>query len=102
MNKNREAEELGAMENGNGDPRNPQSDGSLLRRLLGLARPYAKHLTAAFLLDLSDGLWVLLAPLPLKIAIDNVIGARPLPGFLDRWLPESVATSAGALLALAV
>src|SRR5437868_2361813 len=77
-------------------------DGALYRRLLRLARPYAPHLAALLLFDLLDGLAVLLTPLPLKIAIDSVLGARPLPGFLARVLPASATGSAEALLVVAV
>jgi ATP-binding cassette subfamily B protein len=77
-------------------------DGTLCRRLLRLARPYTKHLVGLFLLDLLDGLSVLLTPLPLKIAVDSVVGSRPVPGFLGALLPPSVAGSAQALLLLAV
>jgi len=80
----------------------PPGDGALYRRLLRLARPYTKYLSVLLLLDLLDSLSVLLTPLPLKIAIDSVIGSRPLPGFLARVLPESVAGSATALLVVAV
>lgn len=77
-------------------------DGALYRRLLRLARPYARHLAALLLLDLLDGLFVLLTPLPLKIAIDSVVGSRPLPRFLSQVLPDSVIESATALLVVAV
>jgi ATP-binding cassette subfamily B protein len=90
------------MGNDNGSDANPPGDAALYRRLLRLARPYAWHLVALFLLELLDGAWVLLTPLPLKIAIDNVIGSRPVPGFLGRWLPEWITGSASALLVVAV
>src|SRR5207245_5554890 len=44
----------------------------------------------------------LLTPLPLKIAVDSVIGSRPLPHFLRGWLPQALTGSDSALLALAV
>ena len=78
------------------------ADGALYRRLLRLARPFAGSLSALLGLDLLDALFVLLAPLPLKIVIDNVLGSRPLPGFLRHALPESVHGSAAALLVVAV
>ena len=81
---------------------NRVADGALYRRLLRLARPYAGHLSALLGLDLLDGLLTLLTPLPLKIAIDSVLGSRPLPGFLRHVLPESVGESASALLVVAV
>jgi ATP-binding cassette subfamily B protein len=81
---------------------NADGDGALYGKLLRLARPYAKYLAALLLLDVFDALIVLLTPLPLKIAIDSVLGSRPLPRFLGGTLPESVTESAAALLALAV
>jgi ATP-binding cassette subfamily B protein len=78
------------------------ADGALYRRLLRLARPYTGHLSALLGLELLDGLLVLLTPLPLKIAIDSVLGSRPPPGFLRDTLPETVSGSATALLLVAV
>jgi ATP-binding cassette subfamily B protein len=90
------------MEHENGEAAIPHRDGALYRRLLRLARPYVKFLPALLLLDLLDSLWVLLTPVPLKIAVDSVIGSRPLPGALGAVLPEAVTASAPALLAVAV
>jgi ATP-binding cassette, subfamily B, bacterial len=73
----------------------------LYRRLLGQARPYAKYLAALLLLELLGSLLVLTLPLPLKVAIDSVVGSRPLPGFLARVVPESVAASPTGLLVVA-
>src|SRR5260221_6835416 len=82
----------------NGSDAIPIGDGLLYRRLRGLARPYAGYLTALLGLDLLESLLVLLTPLPLKLAIDSVIGARPLPELLARITPESITASAGSLL----
>ena len=41
-------------------------------------------------------------PLPLKIAVDNIIGPHPLPRFLAAWLPESAQHSDALLLAFTV
>src|SRR5579885_3763422 len=90
------------MGNETGTPDDAPRDGALYRRLGRLARPYARHLAALLLLDLLDSLSVLLTPLPLKIAIDSVLGSRPLPGPLARLLPESLTGSATALLVVAV
>src|SRR5215468_5724398 len=77
-----------------------RTDLSLCRRLLGQARPYGLHLVGLFLVNLLSIPLVLLTPLPLKLAIDQVIGARPLPGFLEAVLPAA-ARSGPAVLALA-
>ena len=57
---------------------------NMVRRLLRQARPYGKHIAALFVLDLLGAPLALLLPLPLKIAIDGVLGPRPLPGFLGQ------------------
>ena len=41
----------------------------------------------------------LLAPLPLKIAVDNAIGGQPLPAWLSQWVPTQ---GLGSMLAVAV
>jgi len=65
-------------------------------------RPYGRHLTGVFLLSLLSPPLALLTPLPLKIAVDSVIGSRPLPRFLGALLPESLSASETALLGLVV
>src|SRR5947207_7283528 len=74
----------------------------LFRRLLGQARPYWPHIGALFVLNLLASPLSLLAPLPLKIAVDRRIGSHPLPWFTAPLVPEAIARSAGGLLALAV
>ena len=44
---------------------------------------------------------MLLGPLPLKIAVDSVVGADPVPGFLDPLLPGWLTGSNIRLLAMA-
>ena len=56
------------------------------------------RLAMLFLVALLASPVALLTPLPLKIAIDNVIDARPLPGPLDAVLPDALTGSSGALL----
>src|SRR5947207_14605058 len=78
------------------------SDLVLFRRLLGQSRPYWPHIGALFVLNLLASPLSLLAPLPLNIAVDSVIGSHPLPWFTAPLVPEAVAPSAGGLLALAL
>jgi ATP-binding cassette subfamily B protein len=40
----------------------------------------------------------LLTPLPLTLAVDSVIGERPLPPVLQTWLPADAQASTGSLL----
>jgi ATP-binding cassette, subfamily B, bacterial len=77
------------------------SDLTLLRRLVRQARPSLPHIVVLLLLGLLSTPLALLTPLPLKIAVDSVIGSRPLPGFLDALLPDAAAGSSTAILILA-
>jgi ATP-binding cassette subfamily B protein len=54
-----------------------------------------------FLLDLLATPLVLLAPLPLKIAVDCVVGSAPFPSFLEALVPERVLGSSTAVLVVA-
>src|SRR5579862_2492789 len=77
-------------------------DLALCRRLLLQARPYWSHITAYFLLSLVSTPLGLLAPLPLKIAVDSAIGSRPVPHVLVAMLPASATASRLAILGVAV
>jgi len=72
---------------------------SVARRLVDHLRPHWLWLGLILLVDLLAAPLALLAPLPLKIAVDNAVGGEPLPTWAARWLP---AGGAGAALALAV
>jgi len=78
------------------------SDFALYRRLLSLARPYWLHIIGVFVLSLLSVPLTLLNPLPLKIAVDSVIGSRPLPSFLEVLLPLAATRSGAGGLLLAV
>ncbi len=77
------------------------SDLTLYVRLLREARPHWPLIGALFLLSLVSTPIALLMPLPLKIAIDSVLGSGPLPALLQALLPASVLDSQAALLVLA-
>lgn len=70
-----------------------------LRRLINHLRPWRAWVVLIVLVDLLAIPLALMAPLPLKIAVDNAIGGQPLPGWLVPWLPSSGLTQ---VLALAV
>ncbi|HSC70434.1 MAG TPA: ABC transporter ATP-binding protein [Candidatus Methylomirabilis sp.] len=70
----------------------------LLRRLLKQVRPYWLQIAGILLLDVAATPLALLTPLPLKIAIDSVIGSDPLPAFLQVLVPGLVTGSALRLL----
>ena len=61
--------------------------GSQARRLrwTRLLRPYRAQMGIAFLAMLVSGAMGLLEPWPLKVIVDHVIGAKPLPAEIARW-----------------
>ena len=77
------------------------SDLTLYQRLLRQMRPYRRHVVGIFVLSLLSSPLALLTPLPLKIAVDSVIGTHPLPGFLEALLPSAATGSDFAVLVLA-
>jgi ATP-binding cassette, subfamily B, bacterial len=77
------------------------ADRTLVGRLLALARRYWPHLIAILLLDLLATPLALLAPLPLKLAVDHVVGTAPLPSLLAVIVPESLRSSRLGLLGVA-
>src|SRR5216117_1201177 len=78
------------------------SEFALYGRLLRQARPYWLHLAVLFGVGLLASPIALLNPVPLKIAVDSVLGTRTLPHFIYALLPATVVGSASALLAVAV
>ena len=72
------------------------------RRLAAEARPFSVHIGGLVVLSVLSSLFTLLIPVPLKIAVDNVIGSHPLPGVLDSLLPNAVTNSSTGVLVLAV
>ena len=74
---------------------------TVYRRLAAYARPYWPQILLVLLLQLLATPLALLGPVPLKIAVDTVIGSRPLPGWLQAVLPASLTGSATMLLGLA-
>lgn len=78
------------------------SDFKLLSRVLREVRPYQWRVAAVFLLGLLATPIALLAPVPLKIVVDSVIGSTPLPEFLQPLLPGFMQDSANDRLMLAI
>jgi ATP-binding cassette, subfamily B, bacterial len=70
------------------------------RRILGQIRPFWRQIGLLLLIDLLATPLLLLTPVPLKIAVDSVIGGDPLPGYVDPFVPTSVVDSSIALLAV--
>lgn len=88
-------------------PHTRRSDFVLFLRLLGESRPHRLRLAALFANGLLLAPLTMLAPLPLKIAVDSALGSHPLPRFLaflgsapSREAALAVAT--GLLIATAI
>jgi ATP-binding cassette, subfamily B, bacterial len=77
-----------------------RSDVGIYLRLLREARPYAWHIAAVFLLSLLATPIALLAPLPLKLVVDHVVGDAALPTWWQSLFGGF--TDTGAILVLAV
>src|SRR5262245_23463214 len=75
---------------------------TLYRRLFALAAPCWPQMAALFVLSLVSAPLALLAPVPLKIVVDSVVGSAPLPGLLAILLPRQLAGTPGAALVAAV
>jgi ATP-binding cassette subfamily B protein len=73
---------------------------SLIRQIMRVSRPCWLHLAGISLLCLLSTPIVLLAPLPLKIAVDSVLGTRALPNWLQGlpWLARWLSASNGGLV----
>src|SRR5437762_1762332 len=79
-----------------------RGDVVLYRRLLQETRPYWLHLAGLFGLGLLASPVALLTPVPLKIAVDSVLGGQPLPVLLQLFLPDAAAQSPTAILLFAI
>ncbi|MGI8427849.1 MAG: ABC transporter ATP-binding protein [Solirubrobacteraceae bacterium] len=77
-------------------------DLAIYRRLSADVRPDRLRIAATICFSLLATPLMLLTPFPIKIAVDNVIGGRPISGFLKALLPAGVAKSHTGLLIVAV
>jgi ATP-binding cassette subfamily B protein len=82
--------------------RNEKSDTNLIRRLLSDARPYWPHVAGILMLDLLATPLALLTPVPLKLAVDSVLGSEPVPEFLFSLVPASWLTPSALLIFVVV
>ncbi len=78
--------------------RGTAGDVTLYRRLVRQARPFWFHLGGILALSLLAPPLALLTPLPLKIAVDSVVGSHPVPGVLGALLPAATRSATAALL----
>ena len=76
-------------------------DATLYRRLLQQTRPHWPAIAGLFVLGLFAAPLALLAPVPLRIVVDCVIGNAPLPGFLRPFVPAAWLQSRASILGFA-
>jgi ATP-binding cassette subfamily B protein len=79
-------------------PETSRTDTRLILRVLREAKKYLPHMGGVLLLQLLGTPLALLAPVPLKLAVDSVVHDRPLPRYLASWLPGFDAGPGGLLL----
>ena len=77
------------------------SQQTVSRRLWHQVWPYWPYILGIFLLDLVATPLALLGPVPLKIAVDTVVGSQPLPPLLQGVLPDPETHSKLLLLGVA-
>jgi ATP-binding cassette subfamily B protein len=87
----------------------PDTDISIYGRVLREVRPWWLHILGIFLLSLLSTPLALLSPVPLKIAVDSVLGGDSLPGFVqtlptgsESWSNQETLAFAAGLLVLIV
>jgi ATP-binding cassette subfamily B protein len=74
---------------------------SLLRRVGAQVRPLRRQIITLFVVDLVTTPIAILAPIPVKIAVDNVIASRPLSGLSSKLFPSVLTGSDTGLLVAA-
>lgn len=80
-----------------------KNDRLLWKRIAQLAKPCAPHLLGITLLSLLSTPIALLTPLPLKLAVDSVLGNQHMPEWITWCLPTHWYTQrSGALIVSAV
>jgi ATP-binding cassette subfamily B protein len=78
------------------------TDLAIVRRLARLAKPYRARIAGYLLVSLLASPLGLLAPVPLKITVDSVIGSHPVPPFLAKLAPTAWVQRQAAILWLAI
>ena len=77
-------------------------DYNTVLRTVRQVKPFHRHLAGIFMLDLLATPLGLLVPIPLKIVVDTVLGAAPLPAVITAWMPHFAGDSKLNLLIFAV
>ena len=91
-----------STENKNTKDDHQMTDVSLLIRMLAETKRHWVGVGILFVISLVSTPLALLAPLPLKVAVDNVINGEPLPPYLVAFLPESMHEGSALLLAVII
>jgi ATP-binding cassette subfamily B protein len=81
-------------------PQHDRSFRQLCAELLRILAPFRWKLLCLWGVAMLSIPLNMLTPLPLTIAVDSIVGSRPLPLWLQHWLPASPQTSTAALLVL--
>ena len=81
-------------------PASRRPDRALVRRVAAEVRPHWRGVARILLVDLAATPILLLMPVPLKIAVDSVIGSKPMPGPLAALAPAWFDRSNGTRLVL--
>lgn len=76
------------------------SNSLVYRRLLGEVRPFWRHIIGLFALSLLTTPLTLLNPIPLKLAVDSILGPHDLPRALGALLPRGASHKGIAAIAL--
>jgi ATP-binding cassette, subfamily B, bacterial len=74
----------------------------LYRRLFLEVKPFRLHIGTILLVTLLSPPLSLLVPLPLKIAVDSVIGSHPIPAFLQPVIPQAIIGSPNNMLTFVI
>jgi ATP-binding cassette, subfamily B, bacterial len=77
------------------------TDIALARRIVRELRSWWLHIGGVFAISLLATPLALLVPVPLKIAVDSVLGDQPVPALLDPLIPDGAEQSQSALLVVA-
>src|SRR5256712_13939715 len=74
----------------------------MVRRVLSELRPYMLSILFVFAISLTAIPLALVSPLPIKIIVDNVLGPRPLHGYIGIITTNPSQVPAQALVVIAI
>jgi ATP-binding cassette subfamily B protein len=77
-----------------------RGDLAVYLRVMAEARAFWPHLALTFVVGLLATPLALLTPVPVKVAVDNVLGSEPLPAIMASLSPDAMQQSSTGMLAL--